>query len=150
MLAECPAARGVALDASGAALTMARVNAERLGLEERIDLLQRDWHEAGWAEGLGTFDLILCNPPYVEASAALAPDVRDHEPGGALFAGPDGLDDYRVLIPQLGKLLAPGGVAILEIGASQAGAVGELAEKAGFALDLRHDLANRPRAVILS
>ncbi|NKB16038.1 MAG: hypothetical protein HC774_02610 [Sphingomonadales bacterium] len=70
-------------------------------------------------------------------------------PLAALFAGPEGLDDYRALIPQLGKLLAPGGIAIFEIGAGQAEAVSALAESHGFSAELRRDLANRPRALVL-
>ncbi|MEE4317010.1 MAG: peptide chain release factor N(5)-glutamine methyltransferase, partial [Erythrobacter sp.] len=97
----------------------------------------------------GTFDLILCNPPYVEDGAALDRQVRDFEPATALFAGPDGLDDYRVLIPQLRALMNSGAVAILEIGANQAEPVTALAEAAGFAVNLHRDLAERPRALVL-
>ncbi len=86
----------------------------------------------------------------MEADAALDPDVRDYEPHAALFAGPDGLDDYRVLIPQLHNLMNRGAVAILEIGATQGEAVSEMAQRDGFVVELRHDLANRPRALILS
>ena len=64
------------------------------------------------ADDLGHFDLILANPPYVASEAALARSVRDHEPAGALFAGSDGLDAYRSLVPQLPALLAPGGLAL--------------------------------------
>lgn len=108
-----------------------------------------DWAKRGWRAQLGTFDLILCNPPYVEDGAALDPDVRDHEPATALLAGPEGLDDYRVLIPQLVKLLVPGGVAIFEIGHTQAEAVSAIAAAGGFSATLRHDLAGRPRCLIL-
>jgi release factor glutamine methyltransferase len=149
VLVQCPAWQGVGIDASPAALAVAEGNAAALGLGERSQWLVCDWHAAGWAEKLGAFELVLCNPPYVEADAALDPQVRDHEPHTALFAGPEGLDDYRVLIPQLVKLLAPGGTAIFEIGAGQAEAVTALAAAAGFTADLRRDLANRPRALVL-
>ena len=149
VLGECPQASGVGIDRSPAALAVATGNAARLGMAGRAAMLARDWHQPGWAAGLGPFDLILANPPYVEADADLAPDVRDFEPAGALFAGPDGLDDYRALIPQLPALLAPGGVAVVEIGATQADAVGEIAARAGFAATLHHDLAHRPRALSL-
>ena len=148
-LAEKPGWRGVGIDRSAAALAVAAENAARLGVAERAQLTLADWHEAGWAADLGTFDLVLANPPYVEDAADLAPTVRDHEPAGALFAGPEGLDDYRVLIPQLRALLTPDGATVLEIGASQAGPVGEIAHSAGFSTQLRHDLAGRPRALIL-
>lgn len=148
-LAEKPGWRGVGIDRSAAALAVAAENAARLGVAERAQLTLADWHEAGWAADLGTFDLVLANPPYVEDAADLAPSVRDHEPAGALFAGPEGLDDYRVLIPQLRALLTPDGATVLEIGASQAGPVGEIAHSAGFSTQLRHDLGGRPRALIL-
>ena len=109
-----------------------------------------DWTHHGWSEGLGPFDLILANPPYVEDGADLDRSVRDHEPAGALFAGPEGLDDYRLLIPCLPTLLAPHGVAVLEIGAGQADSVEAIASSAGFASVLHRDLAGRPRALALS
>lgn len=149
LLANRPGWTGVGIDASPAALQVASGNAARLGIGARSDWLLRDWRATGWAKGLGTFDLVLCNPPYVEAGAALEAQVRDHEPATALFAGPEGLDDYRVLIPRLVKLLAPGGVAVFEIGATQAEAIGALAVAAGFAVELRRDLAGRPRALVL-
>lgn len=149
-LCELAGASGVGIDASQAALLVAENNAQRHGLRRKqAQFLLRDWHANGWTEGLGTFDLILCNPPYVEAGAVLDPDVRDYEPASALFAGPEGLDDYRVLIPQLGKLLVPGGTAIFEIGHTQADAVSAIAAAAGFAATLGRDLAGRPRALIL-
>lgn len=149
LLANRAGWHGVGVDASAGALAVASGNAAALGLAERSEWLHRDWHTSGWADGLGAFDLVLCNPPYVEADAALEPQVRDHEPASALFAGPEGLDDYRVLIPQLGKLLLPGGLAIFEIGAAQADAVSAIAAHAGFAAEMRRDLADRPRGLIL-
>ncbi len=92
---------------------------------------------------------MLCNPPYVETGAALSFEVRGFEPGAALFAGADGLDDYRRLVPQLPGLLAEGGVAVLEIGWTQAGAVLGLAAGVGLVGDVRRDLAGRDRAVVL-
>lgn len=149
-LSVFPHAQGVGIDASGAAAMVAAANAYKTGLDARARFFERDWHQPDWAQGLGTFDLVLCNPPYVEADAALDPDVRDFEPASALFAGPEGLDDYRVIVPQLRALLAPGGIAVLEIGATQADAVGALAAAEGLATQLRRDLAGRPRAVIVS
>ncbi len=150
-LLELDGPTGVGIDASAKAVEITKANTAALGIaESRVRILQRSWRNDRWAEGLGIFDLILCNPPYVEADAPLEPDVRDYEPHAALFAGPEGLDDYRVLIPQLRALMTPQAVAILEIGATQAGPVTELAEKSGFQVSLRHDLANRPRALILS
>ena len=149
-LAENPGSEGIGIDRSPEALAVAADNAERFGLAARCDLRMADWTQAGWADGLGSFDLILANPPYVEDGAELDSSVRDHEPGGALFAGPEGLDDYRILLPQLPFLLAPLGRAVIEIGASQAQAVAALAAAAGFTAVLHKDLALRPRAFVLS
>jgi release factor glutamine methyltransferase len=150
VLAERAQWQGTGIDASAGALSVAQGNAAALGLAGRAAFRLRDWRTPGWADDLGTFDLVLCNPPYVEDDAPLDPQVRDFEPPSALFAGPEGLDDYRVLIPQLRALMNPPAVAILEIGAMQAGPVGALAAASGFAVELRRDLAGRPRALILT
>jgi release factor glutamine methyltransferase len=143
-LAQWPEARGLGVDASEVALAYARRNAARLGLSDRAEFRQGDW-----AEGLaGPFDLILCNPPYVETGADLPRDVSAWEPREALFAGPDGLDDYRRLAPHLRPLLAPGGIACLEIGAGQAAAVTALLEAEGLAVEARKDLAGIDRCII--
>ena len=144
-LAEWPSATGVGVDASAAALDYARANAAALGLDGRAAFRCGDW-----GTGIeGVFDLILCNPPYIADSEELMPDVADHEPAGALFAGADGLDDYRRILPDLSRLLAPGGAAILEIGATQAISVAALAEAAGFTVGLRRDLGGRDRALLV-
>lgn len=150
VLAQRAGWQGLGVDASPRALAVAGSNAASLGLAERAAFRLRDWRVAGWADDLGGFDLVLCNPPYVETGAVLDAGVRDYEPASALFAGPEGLDDYRVLIPRLRALMNPGALAILEIGANQAGAVGALAQAAGFATALRRDLAGRPRALLLT
>ncbi len=149
LLSELPEAEGLGIDRSIAALTVATGNARALGLATRAQLQFGDWTSPGWSAGLGTFDVILANPPYVEADAELAPSVRGHEPAQALFAGPDGLDDYGVLIPQILALLAPGGVALVEIGHTQSEAVTALAAQAGLDAQLHLDLAGRPRALEL-
>lgn len=145
VLSEWPGASGVGVDARAAALAVARGNAEALGLAVRADFRLGDWG-AGLQERFG---LILCNPPYVEADAVLAPDVRDFEPASALFAGADGLEEYRRIVPQLPGLLEGGGVAVLEIGHAQAGAVLEMARAVGLAGEVRRDLAGRDRALVL-
>src|SRR5690606_23396339 len=104
-----------------------------------------------WGAGLAErFDLILCNPPYIAENAELAPDVRDHEPAGALFAGPDGLDAYRLLAGQIDGLLAPAGVAIFEIGYDQAETAGALFRAGDFDVSLRNDLGGRARALVIT
>jgi release factor glutamine methyltransferase len=147
VLAERPLARGLGIDRSADALAIAENNAQRLGLAKRAEFQLADWTRPGWASG--PFDLILANPPYVESTAELAPSVHQWEPAGALFAGPDGLADYRKLLPQFKYLLAPEGVAVVEIGASQAEAVANLATAAGFTAELHRDLAGRGRALVL-
>ena len=147
LLSELPEAAGLGIDRSIAALTVATGNARALGLATRAQLEFGDWTNPGWSAGLGTFDVVLANPPYVEAEAELAPSVRGHEPAQALFAGPDGLDDYRVLVPQIPGLLSPGGVALVEIGHTQSEAVTALAAQAGLDAQLHLDLAGRPRAL---
>jgi release factor glutamine methyltransferase len=149
LLAECPQAVGIGVDASAAALEVASVNAEALGLATRARMLRRDWNEAGWRDDLGRFDLVVANPPYVEESADLAPSVRDYEPAEALYAGAEGLDAYRALVPQLSALLVPEGAAVVEISPTQAEKVAQIAAATGFSSELRRDLANRPRALIL-
>jgi release factor glutamine methyltransferase len=145
-LAEWPHARGLGIDASQEALAYARRNAERLGLAGRAELRLGDW-----ADGVqDPFDLILCNPPYVETAAGLPRDVREWEPAQALFAGPDGLADYRRLAQQIPALLAPGGIACFEVGAGQAEAVSALFEAQGLPAATRADLAGHGRCVALT
>lgn len=144
-LSEWPAATGIGIDRSEAAAAIARRNAERLGLAGRAEIRLGDW-AAGIDE---RFDLLLCNPPYVESGAQLAPDVVGHEPASALFAGPEGLDDYRLLAPEIGRLLAPGGLAAVEIGADQGDAVIALFARHGLAGTVRQDLAGRDRAILV-
>ncbi len=141
-----PDAKGLGVDRSADALAVAACNAERLGCAGRATFLRGDWAEAINAR----FDLILCNPPYVESDAALPPQVAAHEPAAALYAGPDGLDDYRRIIPQLAALLTPHGVACVEIGAGQAAAVQALAAAAGLASGVKKDLAGLDRCVTIA
>jgi release factor glutamine methyltransferase len=149
LLAERPAATGIGIDRSPAALEVAVDNAARLALTPRAQFRLADWDQPGWQEGLGAFDCVIANPPYVETTVELPASVRDYEPPGALYAGPEGLDAYRSLVPQLARLLKAVGIAVLEIGAGQAESVAEIAAAAGFGSELRRDLGGRPRALIL-
>ena len=143
-LDQWPEAHGLGIDASEVALDYARDNADRLGMMQRAS-----FHSGNWLDGVeGRFDLILTNPPYIGIHETLPDEVRAHEPGVALFAGKDGLDAYRIIVPRLPALLAPDGAAILEVGATQAAAVTALLEAAGFAVALRHDLGGNPRALV--
>ncbi|HEV2816028.1 MAG TPA: peptide chain release factor N(5)-glutamine methyltransferase [Allosphingosinicella sp.] len=140
-LDQWPSATGLGIDSSAAALDYARRNGNA-----RAEFRRGDWGE-GIAE---RFDLILCNPPYVEEGADLPADVADFEPGAALYAGADGLAAYRALAPQLARLLAPGGIVCLEIGAGQDAAVGALMAAAGFTTQSRRDLGGNIRCLVLS
>ncbi len=149
VLAEYPNASGLGLDRSAAAAALAAGNARALGLAGRAHFLAADWA----APLNARFDLVLSNPPYIEAAAipGLMPDVALHEPASALDGGADGLDAYRAIIADLPRLLAPGGRAVLELGAGQAAAVSGLARAAGLGVPgCRADLAGIPRALVVS
>lgn len=139
---ELPGCQVVATDTSAAALTAARANAERLGLGERVELV-----EAMLPPNPGELDLIVANLPYVAEAEwdQLEPEVTEWEPREALLAGADGLDVLRAAIPAAATA-AP--TLALEVGAGQAPAVSELAFEAGFtAIETRPDLAGIPRVV---
>ncbi len=144
-LDQWPDARGLGVDRSAAALAYARRNADRLGLAARAEFRLGNWDEGVQRR----FDLILCNPPYIESAAPLPADVADWEPPGALYAGADGLDDYRRLAPRIGCLLAPGGIACIEIGAGQEEAARALFAAEGFTVSSRADLKGIARCLIL-
>ena len=146
-LSEFSRAFGIGVDRSAAAAVLAARNAAMLGLAGRSAFLCGDW-----AAALGApFDLVLCNPPYIPTAQldGLMPEVARHEPRAALDGGTDGLAAYRRLVPDLGRLLALGGVAVLEVGADQAGAVARLARHAGFAVARYQDLSGIARALAL-
>jgi release factor glutamine methyltransferase len=140
-LDQWPDATGLGVDASEEALAYARRNA----------VPRAEFRLGNWADGLDErFDLILCNPPYVEDGAALPPDVARWEPAAALFAGPDGLDAYRVLAPRLARLLAPEGVVCVEIGAGQLISATSLFTTQGFTTESRRDLKGIERCLLLT
>ncbi len=127
----CPRAYVVASDLSPAALTLARENAHRLGVWERMDFREGDMWEACW-EG-ETFDLVLANPPYlVEGDPAIWPEVKLHDPAVALYGGVDGLDSYRHIAAEVMAYLSPGGHLVVEVGATQAAAVLDLFATTGL------------------
>lgn len=146
LLHELPAASGIGIDRSPAALRIAAANAQALGLAGRARFVLSDWG-AALDEA---FDLVVSNPPYIPAGeiAALAPEVAAHEPRAALDGGADGLDAYRAIALQLHRLLAPEGVAIFEIGAGQEADVAGILAAAGFPLlQARADLGGHVRAL---
>ena len=147
-LTEFSHAFGIGADLSPAAAGLAASNAARLGLTARSAFLAADWA----APLNARFDLILCNPPYIASAdiAGLMPDVAAYEPASALDGGADGLREYARLIPILPPLLAPGGLACLELGAGQGSATKVLASQAGFThIGIRRDLAGIDRALLL-
>jgi release factor glutamine methyltransferase len=115
-----PLAKIVALDLSPEALAIAEHNAREHDVASRIEFLQSDLLGAVKSHG-ETFDAVLSNPPYIPESdrPTLHPQVRDHEPAAALFAGETGLDIYRRLIPEAASALKPNGILVLEIGHGQ-------------------------------
>jgi release factor glutamine methyltransferase len=146
LLSELPAAFGVGVDLAPAAVAAARENARALGLAGRAAFLCGSWGEAL----TGGFDLVVANPPYVAEgeAGALAPEVRLHDPALALYAGTAGLAAIAALAAGLGRLLGPGGRAVIEVGAGQAAAAEGLLRAGGLAPSGRgRDLAGIERCV---
>lgn len=148
LLSELPNAHGIGVDLSPGALGTARRNAAALGFAERAHFVC-----GNWGEGVGgKWDAILTNPPYIASGDVtdLMPEVARYEPRLALDGGPDGLAAYRVLARDIARLLAPGGVAVAEVGAGQAAAVAVIMAGAGLALRaVRHDLNGVDRCLVL-
>jgi release factor glutamine methyltransferase len=149
LLAALPGWRGVAIDRSTRAVALARRNAQRAGVSERLDVWEGDFLGAGFAPAGAPFDLLVANPPYVPSGsiASLMPEVRDHDPREALDGGDDGLDALRGVARGLKRMLRPGGALALEIGEDQADAC--LESFAGLLEEARiaPDLAGRPRVL---
>jgi len=149
LLAERPDASGVAVDVSEAALAVARGNAARLGVADRLILALGSW----FSPVSGRFDIIASNPPYIPAAeiAGLSPDVRNFDPVLALLGGEDGLDPYRLIAAGAAAHLNPGGHVLVEIGAGQAPAIGEIFAAHGFGLRAAHaDLGGHVRCLHFS
>jgi release factor glutamine methyltransferase len=151
LLAERPLARGLGIDKSRAALSLARRNAHfldlNLGLRRRVALRHGDWLHGVNA----TADMIIANPPYIESGAIdrLDRDVSLFDPRLALDGGSDGIGPYHALIAPSFQCLTGGGHLLLEIGVTQAEAISALMAAAGFAdISLRQDLAGRDRVLI--
>jgi release factor glutamine methyltransferase len=144
---ERPLATLVATDISTAALAVARRNAARHGVLDRVD-----FRHASLLDGVaGSLDLVVSNPPYIPTAdlAGLPPEVRDHEPRQALDGGPDGLDAVRALAGQASAALAPGAWLIVEFGYGQEARVAVAVAEAGLDLvSVRPDLQGIARTVI--
>lgn len=147
LLSEVSGATGVGADLSAAALTVARANADGLGVTDRVDFIQSDWMK----NTTGLFDLIVSNPPYIAADEMpqLSPEVRNWEPRQALTDEGDGLSAYRMIIAQAPAYLSQNGRLVVEIGPSQGVAVAEMMDRAGFAdVAVLPDLDDRDRVVV--
>ncbi len=145
---ELPEARVSGIDTSMDALRIAQANAERLGLDDRVDVVNRG--VASLAEG-GPIDLLLANLPYVSEAewAGLAPEIREYEPREALVPGPTGLEAIEGLMRSVARLESRPATVALEIGAGQSAAVSELIGGAGYAeVEVRQDLAGHDRVAI--
>ena len=141
---ELPEATVVATDIYPGTLDVARANAERLGLADRVRF------EPGSLPMEGSFDLLLANLPYVTATEwlALPPELRDFEPRGALTPGPTGLEAFEALLGELSVGRLRIGAIGLEVGQGQWKVVAELARRAGFdVFEVRRDLAGIERVV---
>jgi len=145
---DWPSAQISAIDVSNSALDLAMSNAKRIGFTDQIRFLKGDLLSAVAQE---QFDIIVSNPPYVPAADrdSLSVEVRDHEPALALFAGIDGLEIYRRLIPGAFAALAPRGFIALEIGYGQQPAIDSLLIEAGFSdVQFTPDLQGIPRVAV--
>ena len=141
---ERPDLEVLATDSSAGALDVARANAARLGLDGAVRFAEGDL-----LAGAGTVDAVLSNPPYIAERdrAVLAPEITRHEPPGALFAGEDGLDVIRRLVPAAAQAAAR--LLAIEVGEGQSDAVAQLMHLAGFvAVHGRRDLAGIERVVV--
>lgn len=143
---ERPAAQVTATDISPKALQVARANADKMLLSDRIRVLEGDLFGACPGE---QFDLVVSNPPYVAARdrETLPPELA-HEPGVALFGGDDGFEVASRLVAGVGDVLVPGGVFAVEVGHEQTERIAEECSKAGLReVETLRDLARRPRVV---
>jgi len=151
LLHERTDANAVALDISAAAIQIAKRNALRHQVQDRLTFVQSNCFSS-LSPADFSFDLIVSNPPYVAEDdlAGLQREVRDHEPREALAGGPDGLDVVRRLLSESDAFLKPGGHLLIEIGFNQAAAVQALVEKHEWlAKGIRPDLQGIPRVVVL-
>ncbi len=153
LLADCPQLHGIGIDVSAAALCVATENGRRLGVEDRVVFHRVSWFSTDWSFlPPGGVDLVVANPPYIPSAdiAALAREVREHDPLGALDGGADGLEHYRRLAVVVPQVLRPGGRVFLEVGIGQAEDVREIFTACGlYYLQTLKDLGGIDRCVIL-
>lgn len=147
LLHELPEAIGLGLDIVPEAVAQARVNAENLSLPDRATFRMSNWLDNLLDE---RYDVVISNPPYILRNEipTLMPEVRNFDPLLALDGGEDGLDAYRLLIPQMRDRLKPGGFVVFEVGQGQAAQVADLIRQNGFEKISTHkDLGGVERCV---
>lgn len=147
---ERPDIQVTATDISPIAVDLARRNAQKLGVSDRVSVIECDLGDGIVPEALGTFDALVSNPPYIPTSVyeGLEAQVHDYEPRLALDGGPDGLDFYRRLLPFSVSALKPGGAFAVELHEDCLDEAAKLARQAGFAhVDIACDLNGKPRIV---
>ena len=135
-----------AVDISEDALLLAQINAEKFNVENKIQFLKSDWFEN--VEGI--FDMIISNPPYIGwvEQNKISTEVKKYDPEIALFAGYDGFDAYKKIIPSLSKFLNQDGLVVLEVGASQSSQVKDIMNSFGFFdVEILKDLSGKKRVV---
>jgi release factor glutamine methyltransferase len=149
LAAKCPNAKIIAADISADALALAKENAAKNNVSERIEFLQGDGFAALSADS--KFDLIVSNPPYIPSAEieTLQPEVRDFDPRGALDGGTDGLDFYRMFAAQAKPFLKPDGKIMLEFGDGQATAIKNIFENEKWVVEaVKDDYSQRARILI--
>jgi release factor glutamine methyltransferase len=150
LLKLLPSAHAVATDPSALAAALTQRNAERLGVADRIQIVQAPYFGAADSPASGPFDAVISNPPYIRTGdiAGLDPVVRDYDPHTALDGGPDGFAVIREIIRLAPEHLAPGGMLGLEVGMGQAGETAEIMRAADFSdITVHRDLADIERCV---
>lgn len=153
LLAECSQATGVAIDISGKALQIARQNAIKHDVINRVSFIQGGWDSANSIAEQNPFDIVVSNPPYIASKVIpdLESEVREFDPILALDGGEDGLEAYKNIFAQLKFLLHPQGCALFEIGYDQADSIKRLAKSTRFEhSDLIMDYSGHPRVFIIS
>ncbi len=147
IIAEFPLSFGVGVDISFNAIKVASRNSKNLNLDNRIQFIVSDWFNSI----KGKFDLIVCNPPYIESSkiSLLPNEVKLYDPHGAIDGGIDGLNSYRIIASEISQFINPNGKIIFEIGFSQEHQVINIMKQYGFINVLKvKDLSNIVRCLV--
>ena len=150
---ECPGTRVIATDISPRAVELATRNRDALDLAGTVEVVECDLAAAVPEALMGTFDLLVSNPPYIPTSVLeheVPPEVKDHEPHLALDGGPDGLDVFRRLLELAPVALHPGAAMALELSEDNVQKAADICAKQGgwSQIEVREDLTHRPRVLV--